>query len=80
MHSLYEILAELDSAKIHYSLARYRDDAVTIHMTVVGKRIEVDVESDGSVSTAQFSGNEDLQLGIEVVRKIVEENSEENAQ
>jgi len=76
MHSLYEILAELDAEKIHYSLARYRDDVVTIHTTVVGKRIEIDIESDGTVTTAQFTGTEDLQIGMEVVRKLIEDNSE----
>lgn len=76
MHKLYELLAELDSAKMHYSLARYRDDAVTIHVTIVGKRIEIDVEADGSVSTAQFSGAEDLQLGMEFVQKLIDENRE----
>ena len=64
MHNLYEILQELDLANIHYHLGRYRDDVVTIHVTVPGKRIEVDVESDGSVSTASFSGHEDLELGV----------------
>lgn len=71
VHNLYKILQELDSAQIHYHLGRYRDDVVTIHVTVPGQRIEIDVESDGEVSTAMFSGDESLELGIDVIGNII---------
>ncbi len=79
MHNLYKILQDLDSAKIFYTLAHYRDDVVTIHVTVPGKRFEIDVESDGSVDTAIFSGNEDLESGIDVVQKIVNKYADKKA-
>lgn len=76
MHNLYKILQELDLAKIHYTLGRYCDDVVTIHVTVVGQRVEIDVESNGSVSTAVFNGNEDLELGVDFVQQIIRANSD----
>lgn len=73
MHNLYKLLQELDSSNIHYRLDRYRDDVVTVHVTVPGQRIEIDVESNGTVNTASFIGSEDLEQGLEVVQKIVAE-------
>ena len=71
MHNLYAILQELDLAKIHYRLDRYGEDVITIHVIVPGRRIEIDVESNGEVSTASFYGNEDLELGMETVYEII---------
>ena len=68
MHNLYKILQELDSENIHYRLDRYREDVITILVTVIGQRIEIDVESDGTVNSAFFSGSENLEQGIEVVQ------------
>ena len=73
-HKLYEILEKLDSAKIYYTLGRYRDDVITIHVTVVGARYEIEVESDGTVNTCTFQGNEDLVVGMELVNKIIKAN------
>jgi hypothetical protein len=53
-HRLYSLLQQLDQAKIHYTLARVRDDAVMIRATVPGKRYEIEVFSDGSVEVEVF--------------------------
>jgi len=71
MHSLYEILLALDSSNIHYHIGRYRDDYVTVHATIVGKRLEIDVSSDGSVETAIFTGSEGLTTGKEFVLNLI---------
>ena len=76
MHNLYRILQKLDTAKLHYLLARYQDDVVTIHVSVPGERIEIDVESDGTVNTCRFIGDEGGELGMEVVDEIISEYSE----
>ncbi len=76
MHNLYRILQDLDSSNIHYYLGRHRDDVVTIHVTVPGKRIEIDVESDGAIDTASFFGNENLESGLAVVQQIIAEYSD----
>jgi hypothetical protein len=74
MHTLYKILAELDKAHIHYKLERYREDTVMICVTVVGARIEIEVFSNEEIETSIFSGNEDVEVGIEIVKKIIEEH------
>ena len=75
-HILYEILEKLDSANLFYTLGRYRDDVITIHVTVVGARLEIDVESNGAISTSRFIGDESLVEGIELVERIIKENQD----
>ena len=73
-HALYRILSMFDQAKLHYSLARFLPDAVTIQLTVVGVRYEVNVYESGEVLTSKFSGDESVEEGLAYVEKIVQAN------
>jgi hypothetical protein len=76
MHTLYKLLERLDEAKIHYTLARYREDMVMVCITVPGKRLEVEVSSEGEVETSMFSGSESIIGGIDIVDKAIKENTD----
>lgn len=56
-HALYELLRELESARIHFSLARYRPDTVLVTMTLAGERVEIDVFEDGRMDVERFQGS-----------------------
>ena len=73
-HRLYEILAMLDQAKLHYTLGRFLPDAVTIQLTVVGARYEINVHESGEVQTSSFSGDESVEEGLAFVEQIVAAN------
>jgi hypothetical protein len=76
-HPLFALLAELDSASIYYEIARYRDAAaVTVSLTLVGERVEVDVFDDGHMEVSRFPGSEDEDVvGDEnLVRQIINQN------
>jgi hypothetical protein len=75
-HPLYEILQRLDTARIHYTLGRYRDDVVTIHVTAPGARYEIEVSGDGEIDTCTFKGSEGLESGMALVEKIIAENKD----
>ena len=75
-HKLYEILEKLDFAKIFYTLGRYSDDVVTIHVTVVGARYEIEIDSSGEVNTSIFKGNENLVAGMDLVETIIGDNED----
>jgi hypothetical protein len=47
-------LRRLDEARIHYSLAHVRDDAISVHIAVPGERWEVDFLEDGEVDVERF--------------------------
>jgi len=73
-HPLYQILEELDSAKIYYQLERTRDYSVMICVTIVGARFEIEVFNDGTIETSEFRGDESLINGREFVNKIIDAN------
>jgi len=73
-HPLFALLAELDSASIHYEIARYRDDTLTVNLTLVGERVEVDVFDDGHMEVSRFPGSEDIVGDENLVRQIINEN------
>ena len=75
-HILYTILEELDKAKIHYKLERYREDTIMICATVVGSRFEIEVFNNGSVETSVFTGDESLESGMDIIVAIINNNKD----
>lgn len=73
-HPLYSLLAELQSANIHFTLARYRPNTVLVTLTLVGQRVEIDVFEDGHMEVSTFSGNEAIIGGEEFVTALIDEN------
>jgi hypothetical protein len=73
-HPLYKILKELEAAKIHYKLERYREDTVMICVTIVGGRLEIEVFEDGHIETAIFKGDESIESGMKIVKSIIKAN------
>jgi hypothetical protein len=53
-HSLTAFLRRLDEARIHYQLARHRDEAVSVLIAAPGERWEVDFLEDGGVDVERF--------------------------
>lgn len=73
-HSLYSLLRKLEGARIHFTLARHREDSVLVTITLVGERIEVDVFEDGHMEVSRFPGREDVVGGEELVHDLIEKN------
>jgi len=77
-HSLYELLKRLDEVKYHYVLSRNRDDAVTVKISFVGERVEVDIFDDGHMEVSRFLGTEDVLGGQELIYDIIEKKTLED--
>lgn len=75
-HPLFDLLQKLDTAKIAYSLGRYRPDTVLVTLTVPGERIEIDVFDDGHMEVSKFLGDESVESGVDVVLRAIEANSQ----
>jgi hypothetical protein len=73
-HTLFTLLNELDSAHIHYELARYQPDTVTVTITLVGLRVEAAVFSDGHIEVARFTGTEAIEGGSDLLQQLIAEN------
>jgi len=74
-HPLFDLLADLDAASIHYTLARDRPDTVRVNVTVVGERVEVDVFEDGQMEVARFGGSEAVVGDATVIEALIAEHS-----
>jgi hypothetical protein len=72
-HPLFDLLAKLDAAKLHYSLSRHRNDSILVAVTLVGCRAEIDVFDDGHMEVSQFSGNEEVIGGVDVAVALIEQ-------
>ena len=55
--SVLDFLDRLREAKIHFTLASHRDDAIMVQITVPGERWEVEFMKDGSVEVERFRSN-----------------------
>ena len=73
-HSLYDLLATLEGARIKFTLHRYRPDTVLVAITLVGERVEVEVFDDGHMEVSRFKGGEDIVGGSELVYRLIEEH------
>jgi hypothetical protein len=79
-HALFELLAELDAAKAHYTLSRTMEGAVLVSISVVGARVEAQVFADGHVWVSRFKGDESIEGGADLVRNLLIEDSDRSAQ
>jgi hypothetical protein len=73
-HPLYQLLNRLEIAKIHFTLARHREETVLVTLTLVGERVEVDVFEDGHMEVSRFSGSENIVGGADLVERLIDEN------
>jgi hypothetical protein len=73
-HSLYTLLEDLESASIHFALARDRDFTVRVNLTLVGEHVEIDVFDDGHMGLSRFPGRKDVVGDESLVRRIIAEN------
>ena len=73
-HRLYTLLNDLDEARIHYTLARTREDAIQVRVTVVGARVEIDVFEDGHFEVSEFRGSEDVIVDERFVRSLIDKH------
>jgi hypothetical protein len=69
--TLLAILAELDEAKIAYTVTKYRYDAVSISAAVPGERWEIDVLEDGGVDFERFTSDGEI-LGRDALTESIQ--------
>ena len=75
-HPLFGLLADLDGASIHYTLARSRPDIVRVNVTFVGERVEVDVFEDGHMEVSRFRGSEAVVGDATLIETLIAEHSD----
>ena len=74
--TIFEVCTMLDEARVHYIIERDRPDSLTITVSFVGERTEVDVFEDGHVEISRFRGDESIEGGIELLRELIRRETE----
>src|SRR5688500_16883496 len=73
---LLAFLDHLDQAKISYTLARQRDEAIMVLAVVPGERWEIEFLSDGSVEVERFISDGEM-YGEEVLDELLANYSDQ---
>jgi hypothetical protein len=71
---LFQVLKLLEERRIGFFIERDRPDGLTITAVLVGKRVEITVDEDDMVDVAVFRGDESVEVGMDAVRKALEED------
>lgn len=71
---LFEIMTLLESRRIHFAMQRSSPFGVLLTATMVGKRIEINVDQDDTVDVCIFRGDEAVDVGMDAVMKALEED------
>jgi hypothetical protein len=69
---LFDIMKLMEEKRISFRIERSSQFGVTLDATMVGKRIEITVDEDDMVDVAVFRGDEQVEVGIEAVKKALE--------
>ncbi len=75
LHPLYRILAQLEAAKIHFTLARVRDETVMIEAHVPGRHYEIEVFADGKIEVEVYKSHDEIG-GQELVDELLRDFSD----
>lgn len=75
MPQLFEFLEQLKRARISYTLAHNRDEAIMVLIAVPGERWEVEFFADGSVEVEVFVSSGGVQ-GPELLTRLFQELSD----
>jgi hypothetical protein len=57
LKGVLELLGRLEAAKIHFTLARHQEDAITIEVAVPGQRWEIDYYGNGRMDVEIFKSD-----------------------
>ena len=59
-HPLYQILAQLETARIYYTLDKTRDETVMILVQVPGRHYEIEVFTDGEIEVEVYKSDGEI--------------------
>ena len=71
-HELFQLLNLLDKQRLSFNLNRYQPDSITVTVTLVGERIEIDVFEDGHIEYSCFKGDESVESGASATSRLYE--------
>jgi hypothetical protein len=70
--AVFETIEALEAARLHFFIERMRPDTITLTVTIVGERIEIDIFEDNHLEISRFRGDESIEGGKELLAVILE--------
>jgi hypothetical protein len=69
--AVFDTIRLVESAGLHYFIARTRPDSIRLSVTMVGERIEIDIFEDDHLEISRFHGDERVEGGKELLLKLL---------
>jgi hypothetical protein len=70
--AVFKTIRALEAAHLHFFIERMRPDTITLTVTLVGERIEIDIFEDEHLEISRFRGDESIEGGEELLAVILE--------
>lgn len=70
--AVFETIEALEAARVHFFIERTRPDTITLTVTIVGERIEIDIFEDDHLEISRFRGDKSIEGGKELLAVILE--------
>ena len=71
--SVYALLQQLEAAKIHYTLARVRDDTIMVEVSVPGQHWEIEFMRDGTVEIERYVSAAGVEADTTLLDRLITE-------
>ena len=72
---LFEVMQLMNERHLSFTVASTGPYYLTFTVTLAGKRVEISIdEEDGVVDTSVFRGDESVRIGMEAVRKALDDD------
>jgi hypothetical protein len=78
--AIFETIKALEAARLHFFIERMRPDTITLTVTIVGERIEIDIFEDDHLEISCFRGDESIEGGAELLAAILKAERESSQQ
>jgi hypothetical protein len=72
--AVFDTIKALEDAHLHFIIMRTRQDTLTLSVTIVGERIEIDIFEDNHLEISRFRGDESIEGGDELLAVILRDN------
>jgi len=72
--SIFDVVRLLESKRLSFYIQRNSPYDLTITAVLVGKRVEIRVGEDGLVDVAAFTGDEQVEVGMDAVETALQED------
>ena len=69
--AVFDTIRLIEAAGLHFVIERTRPDAISLRVTMVGERVEIDVFEDDHLEISRFHGDERIEGGKDLLLKLL---------